>query len=54
MVHKIETAYTIKRSYLDKLKRVYGAEGYTDEQFLQWWRRNYGTGYEKNIRITKG
>ena len=46
--------YTVTRKDLNKLKKEYGMEDESDYNFLQWWRRNHGTGYEAKIRIIEG
>jgi len=48
--------YKISRSELDSMKKKYGMTGESDREFLEWWRRNHGTGYEAFhlIEITKG
>jgi hypothetical protein len=43
--------YIIKRSVLNHMKKNYGMQDVGDYDFLQWWRRNHGTGYEINIKI---
>ena len=47
-------AYTVKRSVLNRMKKDYGMVKDGDYDFLQWWRRNHGTGYEANIKIIEG
>lgn len=39
----------IKRSVVKVLKQKYGMEDESDEEFLEWWRRNHGTGYPLRI-----
>lgn len=39
----------IKRSVVKVLKEKYGMEDDTDEDFVEWWRRNHGTGYQIKI-----
>lgn len=48
--------YKISRSELDSMKKKYGMTDESDREFLEWWRRNHGTGYEAFhlIEITKG
>lgn len=41
-----EGKYYITRKDLEKLKQKYGKEKETDKEFLEWWGRNCGTGYE--------
>jgi hypothetical protein len=43
--------HTIKRKILDKMKEHFLMKDETDIEFLRWWRRNFGTGYEKEIEI---
>lgn len=43
--------YFITRAELSRMKRHYNMKETSDQEFLQWWRRNHGTGYEKDIRI---
>lgn len=38
--------YRITRSELNAMKKKYNSENDTDRDFLEWWRRNHGTGYE--------
>ncbi|MEM2265505.1 MAG: hypothetical protein QW687_01550 [Candidatus Hadarchaeales archaeon] len=38
--------YYIKRSELNRMKKKYQMENESDHEFLAWWRRNRGTGYE--------
>ena len=38
--------FYITRETLEYLKRKYGMENASDREFLEWWRRNRGTGYE--------
>jgi hypothetical protein len=38
--------YYITRSTLNELKKKYNMENENDKEFLEWWRRNIGTGYE--------
>jgi predicted DNA-binding antitoxin AbrB/MazE fold protein len=38
--------YYITRSTLNFLKKKYNMENESDKEFLEWWRRNIGTGYE--------
>ena len=40
---------TIKRSLVKKLKEKYGMQKESDESFVEWWRRNHGTGYAVTI-----
>lgn len=42
----------IKMSRLKGLKRKFGMEDVPDKEFIEWWRRNHGTGYE--IKIERG
>ena len=46
--------YFIKRSDLNKMKKKFDMANISDYEFLQWWRRNHGTGYEANITIKEG
>lgn len=43
--------YAVKRSVLNRMKKKYGMKDSGDYDFLQWWRRNHGTGFEANIKI---
>jgi hypothetical protein len=43
------TVEKMKRSVLLKLKKKYGMEDVPDFEFIEWWRRNHGTGYEIEI-----
>jgi len=38
--------YYITRTTLNKMKAKYCMENESDREFLEWWRRNHGTGYE--------
>jgi hypothetical protein len=38
--------YYITRTTLNLLKKKYNMENESDREFLEWWRRNRGTGYE--------
>ena len=38
--------YKIKRSRLEAMKKRFHMENESDRGFLEWWRRNHGTGYE--------
>lgn len=38
--------YRITRSELNAMKKLYDMENENDREFLEWWRRNHGTGYE--------
>jgi hypothetical protein len=42
----MERRYKIKRSELTAMKEKYGSKAESDREFLEWWRRNHGTGYE--------
>lgn len=42
----------IKRSKVKEMKKIFNMEDENDEEFIQWWRRNHGTGYE--IKIVEG
>ena len=46
------TPETIKRSRVHELKAKYGMETTPDLEFIEWWRRNHGTGYA--IEIVEG
>ncbi len=46
---KPSTEETIKRSVVESLKQKYGMENEPDDSFLEWWRRNHGTGYALRI-----
>lgn len=46
--------YTVKRNVWNKMKSNFGMKDVSNYEFLQWWRRNHGTGYEANIRIIEG
>jgi hypothetical protein len=48
--------YHITRSELDRMKKKFGMENETDREFLEWRRRNQGTGYEafELIEIVEG
>jgi hypothetical protein len=48
--------YRLKRSVLNAMKKEHGMETCSDRDFLEWWRRNFGTGYEafENIEIIEG
>ena len=46
--------YTVKRSILNQMKKNYDMTDTGDHDFLQWWRRNHGTGFEANIKIIEG
>ena len=46
--------YTIRRDVLNRMKKYFGMKDCNDYDFLQWWRRNHGTGYEANVRIIEG
>lgn len=39
----------IKRSEVLKIKKRYGMQAQPDREVVEWWRRNYGTGYELEI-----
>lgn len=39
----------IKRSVVEALKSKYHMKDVPDTEFLEWWRRNHGTGYELEI-----
>jgi len=39
----------IKRSVVEALKTKYHMKDVPDGEFLEWWRRNHGTGYELEI-----
>jgi len=39
----------IKRSVVKTLKKKYEMEDVPDKEFIEWWRRNHGTGYEIEI-----
>jgi len=41
----------ITRQELEKLKRKYDAKSWDNHEFVEWYRRNRGTGYE--IRIVE-
>lgn len=43
--------FYVMRKDLNKLKKKFKMDDISDYDFLQWWRRNHGTGYEKNIEI---
>ena len=43
--------YKVTRRTLNKLKKKYNMQDESDYSFLQWWRRNHGTGYEEDIKI---
>ena len=43
--------YYITRKKLNEMKKKYGMENESDKEFLEWWRRNHGTGYEEEIEI---
>jgi len=47
----MERQYTVKRSVLNRMKKNYDMKTCNDYEFLQWWRRNHGTGFEANIKI---
>jgi hypothetical protein len=38
--------YYITRTELNELKKKYNMENENDKEFLEWWRRTRGTGYE--------
>jgi hypothetical protein len=38
--------YKVTRSALNTMKKKYDMEEESDRDFLEWWRRNHGTGYE--------
>ena len=48
--------YQIKRSILNRMKAKFRMENTPDKEFLEWWRRNHGTGYEafELIKIIEG
>ena len=39
----------IKRRTVKAFKREYGMDEVSDEEFIEWWRRNHGTGYKVKI-----
>ena len=39
----------ITRKELKKLKKKYNSENETDIEFIEWYRRNHGTGYKITI-----
>ena len=39
----------IKRSVVEALKKKFGMEDVPDGEFVEWWRRNHGTGYALQI-----
>jgi len=39
----------IKSSKVKALKKQFGMEDVPDNEFIEWWRRNHGTGYEVEI-----
>ena len=41
--------YKIKRSEVKKLKKEYDMDNISDKEFIEWYRRNHGTGYKINI-----
>ena len=43
--------YKITRSELKKMKAEHGMSEDSDRDFLEWWRRNHGTGYEAFEKI---
>ncbi|MEM2832725.1 MAG: hypothetical protein QXT16_08780 [Candidatus Caldarchaeum sp.] len=46
MMEREGKRYYIKRSELNRMKKKYQMENESDHEFLAWWRRNRGTGYE--------
>ena len=46
--------YYVKRSDLNRMKKKFDMVNISDYEFLQWWRRNHGTGFESNIKIKEG
>jgi len=50
--HRQITKERIKQSTVALLKRKYQMEDVADGEFIEWWRRNHGTGYD--IEIVKG
>lgn len=42
----------IKRGVVKALKKKYKMEAVPDKEFIEWWRRNHGTGYE--IEVVEG
>jgi len=48
-VYTIGEAQQITREELKKLKDKYGANDWNDQEFVEWYRRNHGTGYEIEI-----
>jgi len=39
----------IPRSIVKKMKERFGMTDFTDGDFIEWWRRNHGTGYPIEI-----
>ena len=39
----------IKRSVVEALKKKFGMEDVPDGEFVEWWRRNHGTGYALQV-----
>jgi len=39
----------IKESTVRLLKKKFGMEDIPDCEFIEWWRRNHGTGYPLEI-----
>ena len=39
----------IKRSVVKALKKKFGMEDVPDGEFVEWWRRNHGTGYALQV-----
>jgi hypothetical protein len=45
-VRKMPKKYYITRTHLNEMKKKFKMENESDKEFLEWWRRNRGTGYE--------
>ncbi len=43
--------FYVKRKDLNKMKKHFRMQDVSDYEFLQWWCRNHGTSYEKDIKI---
>jgi len=39
----------IRRSTVHRLKEKFNMTDVPDEEFIEWWRRNHGTGYPVEI-----
>ena len=47
------TPEKIAKSRLEELKKKHNMVGEPDKEFLEWWRRNHGTGYAIEIEYGK-